>query len=65
MIYGWIANYLGVTNIGLIFLCIQHPKSSIKNILSKIFEQNADYEKVDELSTPSFSTQKMISSAEK
>ena len=36
------------------FLCIQHAKSSIKTILSKIFEQNVDFVKVDQFSTPSF-----------
>ena len=36
------------------FLCIQHAKSSIKTILSKIFEQNVDYAKVDLFSTHSF-----------
>ena len=47
-------NYLEITNMGLIFLCIQNAKSSIKTILSKIFEQNVDYAKVDQFSTPSF-----------
>ena len=37
-----------------IFLCKQHEKSSIKTTLSKIFEQNVDYAKVDHLSTPNF-----------
>ena len=46
-------NYLEITNMGLIFLCIQNAKSSIKTILSKIFEQNVDYAKVDQFSTPS------------
>ena len=53
IIYRWIANYLETTNIRLI-LCIQHAKSSIKTILSKIFEQNVDYAKVDRFSIPSF-----------
>ena len=47
-------NYLEITNMGLIFLCIQNAKSSVKTILSKIFEQNVDYTKVDQFSTPSF-----------
>ena len=37
-----------------IFLCIQHAKSSIKTISSKIFEQNVDYTKVDQFSTRDF-----------
>ena len=48
-IYRWIANYLKITNIRLIIFCIQHVKSSIKSILSKIFEQNVDYKKVVQL----------------
>ena len=36
------------------FLCIQQAKSSIKTILSKIFEQNVDQAKVDQFSTPTF-----------
>ena len=39
---------------GLIFLRMQNAKSSIKTILNKIFEQNVDYPKVDQFSTPSF-----------
>ena len=54
IIYRWIANYLETTNFRLIILCIQHAKSSIKTILSKIFEQNVDYAKVDRFSIPSF-----------
>ena len=30
-----------------VFLCIQHAKSRIKAILSKIFEQNIEYAEVD------------------
>ena len=37
-----------------IFLCIKHAKTGIKTILSKIFEQNVDYAKVDQFPTPSF-----------
>ena len=37
-----------------IFLYKQHAKSSIKTTLSKIFEQNVDYAKVDHLFTPNF-----------
>ena len=33
---------------------MQHPKSSIKTILSEIFEENVDYAKKDQFSTPSF-----------
>ena len=50
-IYRWIANYLKITNIRLIIFCIQHVTSSIKSILSKIFEQNADFKKVVQFST--------------
>ena len=37
-----------------VFLCMQHAKSRIKAILSKIFEQNIEYVEVDQFSTPSF-----------
>ena len=43
-----------IFSIKSIFLCIQHAKSSIKTILSKIFEQNVDFAKEDQFSTPSF-----------
>ena len=48
----WIANYLKITNIRVIIFCIQHVNSSIRSILSKIFEQNVDYKKVVQFSTP-------------
>ena len=35
-------------------MCIEHAKSCIKTILSKIFKQNIDYAKLDQFSTPSF-----------
>ena len=37
-----------ILSIKSIFLCIQHAKSNIKTILSKILEQNVDYAKVDQ-----------------
>ena len=50
IIYRWIANFLS----NQLFVCIQHAKSSIKTISSKIFEQNVDYVKVDQFSTRDF-----------
>ena len=37
-----------ILSIKSIFLCIQHAKSNIKTILSKILEQNVDHAKVDQ-----------------
>ena len=60
--YHWIANYLEITNIKSIYLCIQHAKSSIETILSKIFEQNLDYTIIDQFPKLAF---KMMTSTEK
>lgn len=67
IIYRWTGNYLEITNIRPIILCIQQAKSNIKAILSKIFKQNVDYTKVDQFSALCFKnddvTKKQITSS--
>ena len=44
----------GFISIKSIFVCIQHAKSSIKTMLSKMFEQHVDYATENQFSTTNF-----------